>query len=52
MATEAGADVAHGWHVFLLWVCIVLYDTQLVEFFMSFFHDFAKYPVDFFVRAH
>jgi hypothetical protein len=30
----------------------VSYDTQLVEFFMSFFHDFAKYPVDFFVRAH
>jgi hypothetical protein len=25
MATEAGADVAHGWHVFLLWVCTLWY---------------------------
>ena len=33
MATEAVADVAHGWHVFLLWVCRY-YDTQFVEFLM------------------
>ena len=33
MATEDVADVAHGWHVFLLWVCRY-YDTQFVEFFM------------------
>ena len=47
MATEAVADVAHGWHVFLLWVCRY-YDTQFVEFLMI----SLKYPVDFFVRAH
>ena len=23
-ATEAVADVAHGWHVFLLWVCNIM----------------------------
>ena len=33
MAAEAGADVAHGWHVFLLWVC-TLYGTQIVVFFV------------------
>ncbi|MBM5802380.1 MAG: hypothetical protein FJ077_16550 [Cyanobacteria bacterium K_DeepCast_35m_m2_023] len=47
MATEAAADVAHGWHIFLLWVCI-LYVTKYVEFFVF----LRKYPVAFFVTAH
>ena len=47
MSAEAGADVAHGWHVFLLWVC-TLYGTQIVEFLVF----LRKYPVVFFVRAH
>jgi hypothetical protein len=43
MATEAVADVAHGWHGFFCCVC-VLFDTQFVEFLVF----LRKYPVDFF----
>ena len=44
MATEAVADVAHGWHVFF----VVGVYSMIRSLFVEFLVFLRKYPVDFF----
>jgi hypothetical protein len=47
MATEAVADVAHGWHVFF----VVGVYSMIRSLFVEFLVFLRKYPVEFFVTS-